>query len=474
MPIRIDPSAAPRSPLLKPGARAGVATATAAAAQLMIILDERVVNIALPSMRADLRMAPAAMQWVITGYLVTFGGFLLLAARANDLFGRRRVFVTGLVVFTLASLAGGLAASGLMLVVARLLQGVGAAILAPASLILVTAINVDPGARRRAMAVWATVTSTGAAAGVVLGGVLTDALGWRSVMFINLPIGLALVAAAVVTLASPARRPGTAPRLDIAGAASVTIGIGALVYGISEAPRRGWLSVPVAAALAAAVALLACFLVVERRSAAPLVDLGLFRIRHLRNANVALLSFGAVLTASLYYLSLYLQRLAGYSPLRAGLALVPMSVLLGVGSMLSGRLIRAGVRGLPGYGAALAAAGLVWLAFVPASGSFVTAVLCPTLVVGAGFSVILVPLAGAATAGVDPGQLGTASGLLNVSRQIGGAVGLAVVVTITTAVTGGRTTVGAELAGYHTGFLLAAALSVTTAVAGWKLARAGS
>jgi EmrB/QacA subfamily drug resistance transporter len=465
MSIQHTDDAPSRSALVRRRAPLWAVTAVAALAQLMIVLDERVVNVALPSIRADLGMTTDAMQWVITAYLVTFGGLLLLAARLNDLWGRRRMLLIGLVVFTAASLVAGLASTGLTLVVARFLQGVGGAILAPASLTLIAAAHTDPAARRRAMGVWGMVTSAGAVAGVVLGGVLTSALGWRSVMFINVPIGLILIIGAVLVLVPSSRLPRNVGRVDVVGAILVTAGVAALVYGISAGAGNGWGSAPVNVALAAASVLLVAFVVVQSRIASPLLPLGIFRLPAVRNANLGLLSFGAVLTASLYFLSLYLQVIGHYSALQTGLALVPMSVLLGVGSILAPRLVAAGVRHLPVYGSLAATAGLVWLAFLPASGSYAATVLPPTLLLGAGFGVILVPLAAAATTGVEPARLGIASGLLNVSRQIGGAVGLAVIVSITAAITGTGTGIDATLTGYRAGFALSALLGLVTAVA---------
>jgi EmrB/QacA subfamily drug resistance transporter len=451
------------SPLVKPGAPLWLVTLLAASAQLMIVLDERVVNVALPSMRADLGLTTGEMQWVITGYLVTFGGLLLLAARSNDVLGRRRMLIVGLVVFTLASAWGGVSSTGFELVAARVLQGVGAAILAPASLALITLTHLDPTRRRRAIGVWGTVTAVGAVAGVVLGGVLTSTLGWRSVMFVNIPVGVALLAITVFVLVPSSKLPRAGGGIDVAGALAVTVGSGALVYGVSEAPANGWLSAPVLVALVLAVVAIIAFVIIEGKVASPILALSLFRVPNLLTANLGLVAFGAVLTLALYFLSLYLQDIGGYTPLETGLALVPMSLLLGAGSILTPRLIAAGVRGLPIYGSVLAAVGLVWLAFAPSSGAF-TAILAPTLLIGAGFGVLFVPLAGAATSGVEPQRAGTASGLLNVSRQLGGAVGLAVVVSVIAAIAPAGAAGSGALSGYHLGFAIAAALSLVTAV----------
>lgn len=457
-----------RSPLVKRRAPLWAVTTVAAAAQLMIVLDERVVNVALPAIRDDLGMTADALQWVITAYLVTFGGLLLLAARLNDLWGRRRMLVTGLVGFAAASLVAGLAPDGLILITARFVQGAGGAILAPASLTLIAAAHTEPSARRRAMGIWGMVTSAGAVAGVVLGGVLTSALGWRSVMFINLPIGILLIAGALLTLVPSSRLPRGEGKIDVTGAILVTAGVSALAYGIAQGPVDGWAAPQAIGALAGAVVLLSAFVIVESRVSSPLLPLGIFRVPAVRNANLGLLSFGAVLTASLYFLSLFLQNIYHYTALQTGLALVPMSVLLGVGSLLAPRLLAAGVRHLAVYGALVSTAGLGWLAFPPASGASLSAVLAPTLLVGAGFGVILVPLAAAATTGVEPARLGTASGLLNVSRQIGGAVGLSVIASIAAAITAGAADAGSTV-GYRIGFALSALLGLVTAIAVTRL-----
>ncbi len=446
-----------RSPLLKSNVSPWIVTVIAAIAQFMIVLDERVVNIALPAIGRDLGMAAVSLQWVITAYLVTFGGLLLFGARISDLFGRRRVFIIGLVMFTVASLVGGFAPNGGVLIAARLVQGGGAAIVAPSSLTLISAINTSPSSKARGMSVWAVTTSAGAAAGVVLGGLLTDWLGWQSVMFVNVPICVALVFATLATLVPSKSLPRTPGKLDLVGAALVTLGIAALIYGLAKSTPLGWGSAVVTGSLAVGVIALVLFVVVEQRSKGPLFRLGLLSIRTVRVSSLSLLSFGAAMTGALYYLSLYLQQGLYYTPLQAGLALLPMSIVLGIGSLLAPRVMRAGIRRLPSYGAIVAAAGLIWLALaVP--GSFTPAVLLPSLVLGAGFSVVLGPIATAATTGVPVHELGMASGLLNVTRQLGGAVGLAILVTITSS------TARSLDAGYSLGFALSAALCVITAV----------
>ncbi len=305
----------------------GAILAIACVANFMVIIDTSIVNVALPAMKAALGLSPAQQQWVVDAYLITFGGFLLLAARAGDLFGRKVVFQAGLVVFTVASLAGGVAWSPGMLIGARVIQGVGAAVLGTSSLSLLTASHPEGPSRTHALSLWAAVGASAGAVGLVLGGVLTATLSWRYVLFVNVPIGIALLmAGSACLMPSPPRC--DRERLDLPGALAVTVGIGALVYGVSQASIKGWGSAPVIAALAAAAVLVAAFGIVEARSEAPLVPLGIFRQRSLTVGNAVMAGLGMVMTAGLFFLSLYLQQLVGYSALRTGVAMVPTSVML--------------------------------------------------------------------------------------------------------------------------------------------------
>ena len=308
----------------------------ACGAQLMVVLDGLIVNVALPQMRSALGLSLAAQQWVVTGYLITFGGLLLLAARAADLFGHRRVFLVGVAVFTLASLAGGLAHDGSVLLAARVVQGVGAAALAPSSLSLLTMTHTGEH-RARALSIWSATSGSAGALGLVLGGVVTGTLGWRWVLLINVPIGVALWIVASASLV-PSRVADRAA-LDVPGAITVTLGIGALVYGISQAQQDGWGSIQVVVALVASAGLLAAFLAIEGRSRAPLVPLPVLRRRNIIVANAIVACLGATMTATLYFLSLYQQRVLGDSPLRTRLALVPMSIVLTLGAIASKSLL---------------------------------------------------------------------------------------------------------------------------------------
>lgn len=386
-------------------------------------------------MKAGLGLSATAQQWVVNGYLITFGGLLLLASRAGDLFGRRRIFQLGLIVFTLASLFGGLAQAGWMLLAARLIQGAGAAALAPSSLSLITASHTDPVQRTRAMTWWGVAASSAGAIGIVLGGILTASLSWRWVLLVNVPIGIGLFIAAFACLGrSPA--PEARARIDLPGAATVTLAAAAIVYGVSVAPGHGWASGQVLAALVGGVLLLAAFVMIERRTGEPLIPLEMFAVHNIRIGNVLTLCLGVVITAPLFFLSLYLQQVLGQSALRTGLSLLPMACVISFGVLASQRLIPIiGPRRLVLAGGWVTAAGLVWLAQLPIHSEYVAHVLLPTVVVGAGTSVMMMPLIVAATTGVAPRNAGVASGLMNMCRQLGAALGLAALVTAAATVT---------------------------------------
>lgn len=446
----------------------GVIVAIACVAQFMVVLDSSIVNVALPSMRTALGLSATAQQWVVDGYLIAFGGLLLLAARAGDLFGRRRVLQAGLVVFTLASLVGGLAQDGAVLLASRITQGVGAAALAPSSLSLIVAGHSDPRRRTRALTWWGVAASSAGATGMVLGGVLTAELDWRWVFFVNIPIGLVLLIATVVFLL-PSPAADRRPALDLPGALTVTSGVAALVYGISVAPSDGWGSARVIVPLVAAAVLLTGFVLLERRANAPLVPLSLFAHPDLRTANVLMLCLGVVITAPLFFLSLYLQQVLGESALRAGLSLLPMAVVLSGGVLVSRRLLPVvGPRWLILAGGLTSAAGLVWLAHLPTHSAYAGHLLIPTLLAGVGMSVMVLPITGAATAGVDPRDAGVASGLANMGRQVGGALGLAALATLAASATSHSTTHGAAAVvhGYDTALFAVAGVSALAALLG--------
>lgn len=466
--------AAPAPPaVLRPHLPLGVVVAMACLAQFMVVLDSAIVTLALPQMRAGLDLSASQQQWVVSGYLITLGGFLVLAARAGDLFGRKRMFLFGAVVFTAASLAGGLASDPAMLLVARIVQGTGAAALAPTSLSLITASHADEHQRQRALALWSIMGGAAGCVGVVLGGVLTAELNWRWVLFVNVPLGAGLLVAGILSLLpAPARAERT--RLDLPGALSVTLGIGALTYGLSQASSDGWGSRSVVIALVVAAVLVAGFLAVEATSSRPLIPLALFRLRSLRAGNLVMLCMGATMTAAFFFVSLYLQQAIGYSALRAGLAMLPMAVILIAGGLVSRMLVPVvGRRRLIVIGGLIAAAGIAWLVGAPTHPAYLAHILGPALLAGAGISLMLLPVTLAGTAGIDPEDAGAAAGLLNTSRQVGGAIGLAVLTTVaataTTHATHHATYLAALVHGYHVAFLADAAVMLVAALAALAL-----
>jgi EmrB/QacA subfamily drug resistance transporter len=404
-------------------ARRWVALGLLALTQFMLIADQTVVNIALPSIGADLGMTGVGLSWVVNAYVLTFGGLLLLAGRATDLFGRRRLFIAGMVLFAVSSLTGGFARSEAMLITARAVQGVGAAILASSGLAAMMGLFPDGQDRNRALGIWAAAAGSGGSVGLLLGGLLTDGPGWEWVFWVNVPIGLAgaLAAPALLTEAG-AERPR---RLDVSGAITATVGVSLLVFAFTQAEHAGWASAKTFSTLAAAIALLVAFVAIERRAAEPLLAFGLFRSRALSVANIAMVLFAAGIYATMFFLSLYLQQVLGLTPLEAGLAYIP----LGVGGLVlgpvGGRLLTAlGVRRTTITGLALALAGMIWFTQISADGSFWVNVLGPSLLIAAGGQFTVVGMTTSALGGVSQAEQGIASGVFNTSREIGGAFGV--------------------------------------------------
>ncbi|MCS7479308.1 MFS transporter [Umezawaea endophytica] len=415
-----------------------------ATAQFLVVLSTSIVNVALPSIRAGLRLSPAGMSWVVNAYVLAFGALLLLGGRAADVLGRRRVFLAGLGVFTTAALVAGLAPSAPVLVAARAVQGFGAAALAPAALSLVVALYPTG----RALAVWGAVSGAGGAAGVLLGGVLTSAFGWPSVFIAVVPVG---VVVGVATLAAvPADTGSGAKGVDVPGALTVTAGLSALVWALSGGGP--WL-------FGAAVVLLTAFVVVEHRTANPLVPLRLFTTGGVGAASVGMTVVGAVWVGLFFFLPLYQQQVLGFTPLAAGLTQLPLSLSNIAAAALAPRLA-AGVGGRAGLAGALAvlATGLAWLGRARVDGTFTADVLGPSLLIGAGLGTAFVLLTAAAVDGVPAPDLGLAGGLTNATRQVGGAVGLAVLSAVAAARTGGATDPASLANGYRAAFLTAAAL----------------
>jgi EmrB/QacA subfamily drug resistance transporter len=407
-------------------------------AQFMVILDVSVVNVALPKIRHALEFSEADLQWVVNAYTVTFAGFLLLGGRAADLLGRRRVFVFGLTLFALASFAGGLADSRVVLIAARAAQGLGAAVIAPASLSILTTTFTETAARNRAVGIWGAMGGAGGAAGSLLGGIITDTLSWRWILFINIPIGLG---AALLTyrLVAEGRAEGRTRNFDLAGALSATIGLSLLVLGIIRTDVTGWGSGPTIGLLAGGLALLVAFLTIEGRFAkAPLMPLRIFASRTLSAANLVVVMTGAASFGMWFFLTLYLQQVLGYSALKAGLTFLPMTVCIVVGATIAPRIVpRVGAKTLLVAGMLAQATGLALFTRISVGGGYLSDVLAPSLLVAIGIGFAFVTGTISAVAGVAPQEAGLASGLVNTSRMFGGALGLAILAAIATARTNG-------------------------------------
>jgi EmrB/QacA subfamily drug resistance transporter len=397
----------------------------------MVVLDVSVVFVALPSMRTSLDLGPQGQQWVVNAYTLTFAGFLLLGGRAGDYFGRKRIFIIGLSIFVLSSLAGGLAQDGWQLVTARTVQGLGSALLAPSTLSLLTTTYTEPRARARALGIWAAMGATGGAFGAVVGGILTDLLSWRWVLFINVPIGAVLIAGAVVAL--PALRGVSTGwrNLDLPGAFAVTSGLALVIYAIVGTDSRPWASTDTVLPLLGGVVLLAIFLVIEARTPSPLVPMRIFRLRALSAANATTLLVGSVMFGGFFFVALYLQQVLHHSPLKGGLEAVPGGLSIMLATFIATKVIRrVGPRVLISGGLVLSAAGQVWLAQAPTTDHYWSSVFPALVLTTLGIGFTLMPTTVAATAGVPPHEAGLAAGLINTSRQIGGAIGLAALATI--------------------------------------------
>ena len=439
-----------------------ITLAVVCAAQFMVVLDISVVNVALPSIKESLGFDDSGLQWVVNSYALTFAGFLLLGGRLADLAGRRRVFLIGLAAFSAASLAGGLVHSAGPLVVARAIQGLGAAILAPTTLTILTASFPEGPRRTRALATWTAVGIAGGTAGNLVGGLLTEYLSWRSTLLINVPIGLA---AAVLTVRYvTADRPAPPrPRLDLGGAVLATSGLGVLAYGITLAASNGWDARTTILSIAAGVLLLLMFVIVEARLAkSPLIPLRIFGNRSVAAGNVAMLFAGACLNPMWYFLTLTMQNILGYSPVQTGLAFLPHTVVaiaVGAGatpwlmSRIDGRVLIAG-------GSLLAAAGFWWQAQLTIGSSYVAGILLPAIVFSIGSGMLNTPITAAVNSGIAPEDAGAASGVMNTTKQVGGALGLAVLITYTVSSGTGKT---ALLDAYNRAFYAIAAIMVLTA-----------
>jgi EmrB/QacA subfamily drug resistance transporter len=439
----------------------------------MVILDATIVNVALPSIQKDLNLSEGNLQWIVNAYTLVFGGFLLLGGRAGDLIGRKRIFLVGLVIFTTASLLDGLASSEAMLIGARALQGLGAALVSPAALSIISTTFAEGRERARALGVWAAIAIGGSAVGLVLGGFLTQYLSWPWIFFVNVPVGI--VAFVLSLRLIPESRDEHAHRsYDIAGAVTVTGGLMALVYAIVDAQSAGWGSAKTIGFFALAAVLLAAFVVIELRAKAPLVRLSIFRVRSLLTANLTMFLAASAIFAMFFFNTLYLQRVLGYEPLKAGLAFLPFTAGIMVSAGLASALApRIGVRPVAAAGMLLTAAGLLLLTQLPVHGSYAADVLPAIVLSSLGMGAVFMPLTLVATTGLKDEDQGLASGLFNTSQQIGGALGLAILSTIATSKTAsaGGTATEALVVGFHWAFAAGAVIMIAALVVMLSLLR---
>jgi len=461
-----------REGFLARGANKWLLLALMATSFFMVVLDVSVVNVALPSLAKDLHFASNNLQWVITAYSITFGGFLLLGGRTADVFGRRRLFIVAVTLFSLASLACGLSQSSTMLIVARGVQGLMAAFMTPTALSIVLTQFEEGKERNMAMGIWAAVASSGAAVGVVLGGALTEYLDWRWNFFINVPVGLIVVALSALLL--PRSEGESKERfrdLDHVGSVLATFGLVALVFGLSRAPSDGWSSTTVIASLVVSVVLLAVFVINETRSKDPLLPLSLFKVRNVAGGDLAALIVAASLFSMFYFLTLYLQTVLGYSPIRAGVSFLVTPLVIAIFSGITAQLVgKIGYKPTMVVGPLVVAVGLFVLSGVRVHGTYWHDVLPGLAITGTGLGMTFVSLTLAATSGAPLHLSGLVSGMLNTSQQIGGAIGLATLTVFansatTSALHGGSSPIAARVAGFHyafhvsVGFAIAASLT---------------
>ncbi|MGI8714601.1 MAG: MFS transporter [Solirubrobacteraceae bacterium] len=439
--------------------------------QFVIVIDASIVNVALPSIGAHLHFSRDDLSWVVNAYTLTFGGFLLLGGRMADLLGRRRMFMLGLVLFSVASFAGGVAQSEGWLIAARAVQGLGAAVVSPAALSIITTTFAEGAERNRALGIWGSVAGAGGAAGVLLGGILTSGLSWRWVLFVNVPIGILAAVLAPRTLLE-SRSEGAEQTFDLPGAVTVTAGLALLVYAVVDAVNSGWGSSTTLLRLAGAAVLLVAFVLIELRSSNPLMPFTIFRLRTLRGANIVGLLIGMSLFSMFFFISLYLQNVLHYSPIKTGVSYLPLAVGIilsaGAASVLVTRL---GFKTPLILGLLLITAGLFWFSQVPGTGgSFAADILGPSLLAALGLGFAFVPVTIAAVTGTQPHEAGLASGLINTSQQVGGALGLAILATIANSRTQSAIHTGVHSAtvaltkGFDRAFLVGAGFALAGAV----------
>jgi EmrB/QacA subfamily drug resistance transporter len=448
-------------------------------AQFMVVLDATIVAVALSNIQSDLGLSPQNLQWIVNAYTLLFGGFLLLGGRAADLFGRQRVFVSGLVIFSLASLMGGLSPSGTVLILARSLQGLGGAMISPAALSILTALFSEGGARNRALGIWGATAAAGSTSGVLLGGLLTNYLGWRWVLFVNVPIGLVVALLSTKLLEQSSSQDllednSPAKGFDLAGAIAITSGLMVFVYAIVGITEFGWNSTRTLSLLVLSLLLIASFIAIELRSKSPLVKFSIFRLRNLTGANLVALVHASGPLSTLFFISLYLQQVLGYSSLATGLAFVPFSLCAAAAAIIAAPMVqRFGLKVTIAGGLLMMALGLLLFSQLPPNGNFWLHVLPGSILVGAGITLAGVPMTIAAMSGVDERDAGLASGLINTSQQIGAAIVLALLVTLSSsqtkaiiAIQGNSPAVMtiALTKGFQIAFLVAAGLLVAGAI----------
>jgi EmrB/QacA subfamily drug resistance transporter len=448
-----------------------IALALLCVAQFVVVLDASIVNVALPTIGEALDFSEGNLPWVVNAYVLTFGGFLLLGGRLADLLGRRRVFMAGLVVFALASLAGGLASNSAQLIAARAVQGLGAAILSPAALSIVATTFRDGAERNKALGIWGAVAGSGGAAGVLLGGVLTETLGWEWVLWVNVPIGIA-AAAIAPSLIAETRAEGEVRHFDVAGAVTITAGLSALVFALVDANQVGWGSTQTILTLVGSALLLAAFVVIERRSRAPLVPFSIFRIRTITGANVVGILIGASLFSMFFFISLYMQQVLGYSPIHAGLSYLPLAVSIILSAGIASSLVtKVGFKPILAVGMALIAAGLLWFSQISVHGSFLSDILGPSLLAAVGLGFGFVPVTIAAVSGIEDREQGLASGLINTSQQVGGALGLAILAAVANSKIGSSKDPTVLVEGFQSAFLVGAVFAALGLLATLTLIR---
>jgi EmrB/QacA subfamily drug resistance transporter len=452
------------------------ALALLSVAYLMVVLDISIVNVALPSIQTDLAFAPENLQWVVSGYALTFGGFLLLGGRLGDLLGRRRLFMVGLALFAITSLLAGLSVSSEMLIAMRLLQGAAGAILSPSVFSIVSVTFAEGAERNKALGILGGIAGAGAAIGVLLGGILTEFAGWQWIFFVNVPIGAATLYF-VPRLVRESRAADLARHFDAGGAVTVTASLMLLVFGLTQSTNYGWGSWQTIGALAGSAILMAVFLTIEQRSRSPLVPLGFFRKRTPTGANIVGFGLGTAIFGMFYLLSLYMQQVLNYSALKTGLAYLTVALLAVVAAGASQALVtRIGVRPVLASGLAMLGVGLVLFTQVSVGGSYVGDLLPGFILIGVGMGFSFVPISIAALAGITGKEAGLASGLINTSQQVGGALGLAILLTISATRTesrlaGGSAAPDALVAGFGIAFWIAAMFAVVSVLATFLVLR---